>query len=180
MPVRKIVVALQNPGPQYETTRHNVGAMFLSEHLRHIGAPMPTAKKAFLADISQHDDVLYVFPTTFMNTSGDAVQKALHYYKIDPVEGLIVIHDDLDIPLGSHKVSRDKNHAGHNGVASISKRCNTKNYTRLRIGIDGRSEQEKRIPGRDYVLRNFHAAEHDILEALFSDLTPTLEELVRQ
>jgi len=111
-----VLVGLGNPGSEYENTRHNVGREFL------LACVDKLPKKATV-----------VTPDTFMNKSGAAVKPLIKSVKA--AEQLVVLHDDLDLPLGTVKVSFGRGSAGHKGVESIEKAIKTKNYIRFRIGI---------------------------------------------
>ena len=132
-----VIVGLGNPGEEYENTRHSVGRIAL-DHFR-------TAQefseweynKKFKALISQKkikkEDVCLVLPETFMNKSGTSVVSLIKNKK--QVERLVVIHDDLDIPIGSFKISFNRGSGGHKGVESIRRALKTEAFTRIRIGI---------------------------------------------
>lgn len=153
----KLIVGLGNPGTQYLTTRHNAGFWVADALARAHGFPAWQAKhkghvtKGKLAG----EDLVLLKPQTFMNLSGESVQPAAAFYKIEP-QDILVIHDELDLPPGHlrHKVGGSD--AGHNGLKSISKLLGTPNYSRLRIGI-GRPEHKSAVA--DYVLQKPTAAE---------------------
>jgi PTH1 family peptidyl-tRNA hydrolase len=133
-----VLVGLGNPGAEYEHTRHNVGREFLMD----VADTLP--KKAVL-----------ITPDTFMNNSGKAVKP--HIKSVKAAERLVVLHDDLDLPLGTVKVSFGRGSAGHKGVESIEKAIRTKNYTRFRIGISAEKKGGK-VKKPD-VLGKFKASE---------------------
>ena len=101
-------------------------------------------------------------PMTFMNDSGLAVQKLAAFYKL-PATDIYVIHDDLDIGLGAYKIQKGIGPKVHNGVNSIEEKLGTKEFYRVRVGVDNR-EGENRIPGEDYVLQNFRKEEKKVLK----------------
>jgi len=147
----KLVVGLGNPGGKYKNTRHNLGFTALDFLQKKLEAPMFKLNKRFGAEISKADKkIILAKPQTFMNNSGEATKKIMAFYKFAP-EDLLVIHDDLDLSLGTIRISRNSGSAGHRGVQSIIDNLGTKNFTRLRLGI-GRPEN---IPPEDYVLQNF-------------------------
>jgi len=114
---KKIVVGLGNPGSEYEKTRHNAGRIVSGE----------VAKK--LKDMK----IKFIEPDTFMNQSGRAV---VYYVKSKKdLAGLVIMHDDIDIPLGSMKISFNRGDGGHNGVASVIKALKSKEFIRIRIGV---------------------------------------------
>ncbi len=151
----KLIVGLGNIGKDYAGTRHNVGFMLLDELASEKGAffKEDTRFKALIAELSiQGTKKILAKPTTFMNNSGDAVKLICDYYKFTPEEVLIV-HDDLDLELGSVKVQFAKGPREHNGIASVRRALGTEGFWSIRIGIEDRTpEQKQHQPSRDYVL----------------------------
>ncbi|MFT5320218.1 MAG: PTH1 family peptidyl-tRNA hydrolase [Pseudohongiellaceae bacterium] len=145
----KLIVGLGNPGQQYRFTRHNAGAMFLETLCDDFhGELRPDSKFFGLAErisISGHD-VRLLFPTTFMNNSGQAVSAMARYYDIAP-ENILVAYDELDLPVETVRLKSGGGHGGHNGVRDIAKALDSNDFHRLRIGI-GRPSGK----GIDYVL----------------------------
>ena len=161
-----LIVGLGNPGEEYDGNRHNVGYLSL-ERLEEILKKedfktngwknekiFDSITNIFEKNVGGNIKVVLLKPTTFMNNSGMAVKKGLKKYKVlDFSKELIIIHDDLDIPLGQYKIQLEKSPKGHNGVKSIEDHLGTTNFLRVRIGIENRNE--KKIPGEKYVLMNF-------------------------
>jgi len=165
MAVSALIVGLGNPGPRYAATRHNFGFMALDalvDRARELGGA-PKAALTGRKDLEAvavslpvlpggaYAQFLCLKPLTFMNLSGRAVRAALDFYKLAP-EDVLVIHDELDLPLGRMRLKRGGGNAGHNGLKSISQDLGSPDFVRLRLGI-GRPE-----PGRDvagYVLEPF-------------------------
>ncbi len=133
MPIQ-LIVGLGNPGDKYAKTRHNAGFWLLDN----LSANFRYDKK-FNADFAETliggQKVYLLKPLTFMNLSGDAVQKALQFYKISP-ENMLVAHDELDFPAGKCKLKQGGGHGGHNGLRDIIAKTGSKDFLRLRIGID--------------------------------------------
>ncbi len=133
-----IVIGLGNPGSKYENTRHNAGFTALDLFAKENGFPLFSAPKKLRSEISEGSlngqKIVLVKPMTFMNLSGIAVKEAIMKYGLKNYR-LIVVHDDIDIPLGKTKVSKNRGPGGHNGVLSIIKEMGTKDFTRIRIGI---------------------------------------------
>ena len=164
----KLIVGLGNPGQQYRFTRHNAGAMVL-ETLCHDfhGELRPQSKFFGLADritIAGHD-VRLLFPTTFMNNSGQAVSAMARYYDI-ATEDILVAYDELDLPVDTVRLKSGGGHGGHNGVRDIAKALGSNEFQRLRIGI-GRPTGK----GIDYVLgvpskQDADALQHNIDDAI--------------
>jgi len=162
----KLIIGLGNPGKKYEGTRHNTGAMALAEFLSENTPPFAKWKenkklKSALAKGEINDEeIILALPLTYMNESGEAVRLLASYYKLAPSD-LIVIHDDLDLPLGKIRLSRQGSSAGHRGVQSIIDRLKAKDFVRIRIGI--LTNEKKKIPTEKYVLQRFSPAEKPLL-----------------
>lgn len=135
----KLVIGLGNPGPQYFNTRHNFGFLalnYLQDSLPGFSAWQANDKFKALISEGQigEEKVLLAKPQTFMNNSGQAAKILTDFYKLDPAD-ILVLHDDLDLPLGEIRVSQNSGAAGHKGAQSIIEKLGTKNFTRLRLGI---------------------------------------------
>lgn len=147
----RLIVGLGNPGPQYLDTRHNVGfwfADFLSEQYQFEFEPKTKFHGAIAKFSHDGHDCWVLKPSTFMNRSGMAVQAIAKYYDIIPEE-ILVVHDELDFPVGNIKLKTGGGHGGHNGLRDIIKALDSNNFHRLRIGID--HPGDKNIVA-DYVL----------------------------
>ena len=145
----KLIVGLGNPGQQYRFTRHNAGALFLESLCDDYHGELRTESKFYgMAERITIDgrDVRLLFPTTYMNASGQAVSAMAKYFDIDPQE-ILVAYDELDLPVGTVRLKTDGGHGGHNGVRDIAKAMGRSDFHRLRIGI-GRPT----VKGKDYVL----------------------------
>lgn len=169
MAITALIVGLGNPGPRYAATRHNYGFLAvdaLIDRARELGGA-PKAALTARKDLEAHTvslpvlpggafaQFLCVKPLTFMNLSGRAVRAALDFYKLSP-QDVLVLHDELDLPLGRMRAKRGGGNAGHNGLKSLTQELGSPDFARLRLGI-GRPE-----PGRDvaaYVLEPFRAEE---------------------
>ncbi len=174
-----LIIGLGNPGKKYDYTRHNVGFMVLDEiaHHYHLNWEKEEKHKTLIAKGS---DYILVKPQTFMNNSGQTASSLLRYYKLLPrtifgvkkdsdlTNSLTVIHDELDLPLGTYKISTNSSSAGHNGVQSIIDHLKTKNFTRIRIGIN--TENRQHIPGDKFVLQNFTETELKVIENLLPEI----------
>lgn len=166
----KLVVGLGNPGKKYENNRHNAGFVIIEKLKECFEFPDFEFFKKFEAEISEGningEKIILVKPQTFMNNSGESVQKITGFYKLSP-ENIIVIHDDLDIDFGIAKISNDSGAAGHNGVQDIIDKLGTKNFKRIRIGIEGEEKRKSRkIPGDVFVLQDFSEEELKAIEKL--------------
>jgi PTH1 family peptidyl-tRNA hydrolase len=146
----KLIVGLGNPGQQYRFTRHNAGALFLESLCDDYHGELRAESKFYgMAERITIDgrDVRLLFPTTYMNASGQAVSAMAKYFDIDPLE-ILVAYDELDLPVGTVRLKTGGGHGGHNGVRDIAKAMGRSDFHRLRIGI-GRPT----VKGKDYVLR---------------------------
>jgi len=133
----KLLVGLGNPGSKYAGTRHNIGFRFLdllakSEGLRFAAAPRFRAETASWESATGR--VLLVKPQTFMNNSGEAVGALARFYQVEE-QDMIVVYDDLDLPVGKLRIKKGGGHGGHNGLRSIHAHLPTADYVRVKIGI---------------------------------------------
>ena len=145
----KLIVGLGNPGAQYEKTRHNSGFMAIQKLAEKCNAS--NASQKFNARVAivriQNEQVLLMEPTTFMNESGQAVIQAVNYYHIDTSD-ILVMHDDMDLPVGAVRIREKGSSGGQKGMKSIIEHLHTENIARIRIGIDHDTRHD--VP--DYVL----------------------------
>ena len=111
--VMKLVVGLGNPGNEYKNTRHNVGYIVVDNYLGSV-----LWQKKFQGLIYKKNNTIFLKPTTYMNLSGISVKKVIDYYKI-PIDNILIIHDDLDLPLGKYKIKFNSSSGGHNGIKSL-------------------------------------------------------------
>lgn len=155
----KLIIGLGNPGKQYEKTRHNAGFIVLDALREKWEFSEFQFSKKFNAEVSEGSvdgsKMILAKPQSFMNRSGQVVRAIMDFYKLTP-EDIIVIHDDLDIDLGTFKVSSDTSAGGHNGVQSIVDHLGTQQFKRIRIGIEGAERKKSRtMPGEAFVLQDF-------------------------
>jgi PTH1 family peptidyl-tRNA hydrolase len=139
----KLVVGLGNPGPRYAGSPHNVGFCVVDHFAeRHFGAGRAAWAQRFDAELAlgalDTEQLVLLKPLTYMNRSGESVRKAMSFFKIS-VQSTLVVHDELDLPLGSVKLKLGGGEAGHNGLKSMSAELGTRDYARLRVGV-GRPE----------------------------------------
>ncbi|GAB6065713.1 aminoacyl-tRNA hydrolase [Aquifex pyrophilus] len=157
----RLVVGLGNPGKEYEKTRHNVGFMVIDELVKALRAKGPFEEALSLTYRVRlpHKEVILAKPMTYMNNSGAAVYNLLEEYKLSPEE-MIIVYDDLDLPLGSMRLRLKGSSGGHKGVESIIKYIGTQNFPRLRIGI-GRPKKKEDVV--KYVLSPFPPEEEKVI-----------------
>jgi PTH1 family peptidyl-tRNA hydrolase len=160
--MRKLVVGLGNPGSKYDGTRHNIGF----EALDRLAEGCPDARftgkfDGLLADTEiDYRRVLLLKPQTFMNLSGRSVRQAVQFYKLDPAADLLVLCDDLTLPLGRIRIRRGGSDGGQKGLRDIAAQLGTEDYARLRIGIGDRGP----IDAADFVLSRFRPADRPIVD----------------
>lgn len=158
-----LIVGLGNPGAEYEHTRHNAGAWFVSALAQDANISMRLNPKFHglhgIAKVKGHECHLLI-PTTFMNLSGKSVQAIASYYKI-PHEAVLVAHDEIDIPVGDIRLKFSGGHGGHNGLRDITNHLNSKDFYRLRIGV-GRPKDSNDVV--NYVLVPPKKAERVLIE----------------
>ncbi len=150
----KLIVGLGNPGEKYHNNRHNVGHLFIE----------------YLVSCSQYpvSQVKFFKTDVFMNDSGKSVQILKTRYKILNTN-LYVVHDDLDIPLGQYKIQLGVGPKVHYGINSVEQSLGTKDFWRIRIGVDAR-RAESRTAGEDYVLEDFSLEEKKVLDKVFFEI----------
>ena len=172
----KVIVGLGNPGKKYENTRHNVGFLAMDRIVnkmakRDIKIVFKLDKK-FEAETAKvklgSEDIVLVKPQTFMNLSGKAVKKIVDFYKIDTEKDLIVVYDDVDIPLGKTRIRSEGSSAGHKGLQSIIDELGTDRFIRVRIGIGRPSNELVKI--EDWVLHALTDVEKELLFSTIEDL----------
>jgi len=134
--VEWVVVGLGNPGPQYAASRHNAGFWVVDELADRAAVSLGKDRHGACSTVARlaGQQVVLAEPQSYMNLSGGPVQSLLHYYRC-AVERLIVIHDDMDLPLGRVRVKRGGGHGGHNGLRSIHQALATGDYLRVKVGI---------------------------------------------
>ncbi|MBR6112937.1 MAG: aminoacyl-tRNA hydrolase, partial [Bacilli bacterium] len=145
----KLIVGLGNPGKEYENTRHNIGFMVIDRYISKYNY-LPYKEKfngIYYEDNIDGEKVILLKPQKYMNLSGEVVISYLNYFKIN-VEDMLVISDDLDMPLGKIKLKLSGSCGGHNGLRNIENNIGTQNYKRLKIGISNNKEYDT----KDYVL----------------------------
>lgn len=158
-----LVVGLGNPGQQYQYTRHNAGAMFLAALAAAYRAELkPETKfKGYTGRITVDGrEVRLLFPTTFMNKSGDAVQPYAQFYKVEPAQ-ILVAYDELDLPLGTTRLKAGGGHGGHNGVRDVIRALGSADFARLRLGIGHPGDASLVL---NYVLGNFRREEESLMQ----------------
>jgi PTH1 family peptidyl-tRNA hydrolase len=174
-----LVVGLGNPGKQYATNRHNVGFMVADLVASRVGAKFGRSKRVH-AEVAEGrlgfggPRLVLAKPLTYMNLSGAPVVSLAQFFKV-PVDNVIAVHDELDVPFGQVRAKRGGGEGGHNGLRSMSKSLASKEYARVRFGIG-------RPPGRqdpaDYVLSDFSSVERKELDFLVDRAADVVEAVI--
>lgn len=173
---RYLIVGLGNPGPRYAGTRHNAGFFVADELADRLGAMFKAHKgRADLIEgrLAGHSIVL-VKPKCYMNESGGPIVAISRFFKV-PVERIVVIHDELDLPFGSLRLKRGGGEGGHNGLKSTSTALGSREYARVRFGI---GRPAGRQDPADYVLREFGPAERKELGFLIDRAADAAEAII--
>jgi len=164
----KLIVGLGNPGGRYIYTRHNVGFVMLDRLHSAIDYKNSWEKdevKRSEVCVMKDKGVILVKPQTFMNDSGAAVSKVANFYKIK-IDDICVVHDDLDIEIGEYKLQKGRGPKDHKGIISVEKSLGTKDFWRMRIGVDNRVG--KKVEGQEYVLMKFTTLEREMLHVVIA------------
>jgi len=159
-----LIVGLGNPGREYDATRHNVGFCVLDRLAAGANVKIDRAKFSALTCLARigGKKVLLMKPQTFMNLSGQAVRQAADFYKL-PAECVIVVHDDIDLPVGRIRVRPTGSAGGHNGLKSIIACLGTQDFLRVKVGVGAKPNPEYDLA--DWVLSRFSAQEKKLLES---------------
>lgn len=174
-----LLVGLGNPGPEYDLTRHNIGFMAIDNFVSKADEMSDWIQKK---DLKCHmssgqigeSRVIAIKPITFMNLSGEAVQLAANFYKVQP-NSITVLHDELDIDFGQIRLRQGGSAAGHNGIKSVSQHMG-EDYGRIRIGIGPKLPEQ--IKSEDFVLQKFAEEEQVQLSNLYREVNAILSEYI--
>jgi len=161
-----LIVGLGNPGPEYALTRHNAGFLALDYLAAQHGWSLTNEKWQGICGSGRlgSQRVVLIKPQTYMNRSGDCVARCAEFHRIEP-EGILVLHDDLDLPPGRIKVAAKGGAGGHNGIRSLIQQLGSAEFTRLKIGIGRPARNEQGIPVERYVLSAFSDAEMQLFNS---------------
>jgi peptidyl-tRNA hydrolase, PTH1 family len=163
-----IIAGLGNPGEEYKDTPHNAGFEAIDYFAKKNDFPDFDFDKYSNSLVSKKNDLILVKPQTYMNASGQSIKKIAGPR---PVLGLIIIHDDIDLPLGEFKISTNRGSAGHKGVESIIKELGTEDFTRIRIGVSKEKKPD--------VLKKFSKKDREVLKEVFYQASLELEKIIK-
>lgn len=157
----KLIVGLGNPGKQYEKTRHNIGFEVVDALSERLNIPLNQSKFQGVYGVGhfQGEKVFLLKPLTYMNLSGESIRPMMDYFQINDDE-LVVIYDDLDLPVGKIRLRQKGSAGGHNGIKSTIAHLGTQEFNRIRVGID-RPPSGMKVP--DYVLGRFSKEEQELM-----------------
>ena len=176
----KLIIALGNPGKEFEKTRHNFAQIIVKKWLSSYDFLKLKKNEPLKSETTQgqinSSKAIVAFPMTYMNNSGDAAALLKNYFKLK-FEDIIVVHDDIDIPFGRIKVSENVGSAGHKGVQSIINLLKTKDLKRIRLGIG--SEEQGNIPTENYVLQKFSKEEQEHFQIIAKMAGEALDMVVK-
>ena len=173
----KLIFAQGNPEPDYAASRHNVGFSVLNFLAQEMSAKWIDKPKfnAIIADATiAGEKVLFVKPTSYYNETGSSVRKLIDFYKLEPANDLLVIHDDLALPFGAIRVRKQGSDGGNNGIKSINSQIG-QDYTRIRIGTH--NELREKMDDANFVLSKFSG---DETEKLKNNIIPQAVSLIEQ
>lgn len=172
----KLIVGLGNPGKEYENTRHNIGFMVVDKLLnKYNSLSMKSKFGGLYAEININNEKIIVLkPQKYINLSGEVVRDFVNFYKID-INDILIINDDLDLPVGKFKLKSSGSSGGHNGLKNIELHLGTDNYKRLKIGISN----NKNLDTKDYVLGKISQSDLDIINSEIDISLSIIEDFVR-
>jgi peptidyl-tRNA hydrolase, PTH1 family len=176
-PADLLVVGLGNPGDEYRGSRHNLGAEVVELlATRHGGRPRKRKERALVDEVTiDGRRVALAIPLTYVNDSGNAVGALVRRFGVDP-EQLVVVHDELDLPVAELKVKSGGGLAGHNGLRSIVEHLHTQDFQRVRIGVGKPTSKER---GADHVLNRFGKRERAEVDVTVEQAADAVETIVR-
>ena len=171
-----LIAGLGNPGREYTRNRHNIGFMAIDELAGCFNAVVNRTKnKALIGDIRLGDNKVFLIkPQTYMNLSGNSVGPITKFYKIDPAQ-VVVIYDELDLPLGTVRIRPKGSAGGHNGMRSVINHIGP-DFPRIRLGI---GRPPGRMPVKAYVLQDFGKDELEIVERMLDQTVKAIETIIR-
>jgi PTH1 family peptidyl-tRNA hydrolase len=177
-PADLLVVGLGNPGDEYARTRHNVGAEVVELLARRHGGRLRKAKERALVDEVRVDGrrLALAIPLTYMNDSGQSVAPLARRFGVDP-EHLVIVHDELDLPVAALRVKAGGGLAGHNGLRSIKNHLHSDAFLRVRIGVSKPPSKER---GADHVLNRFSKRERAEIDVTIEQAADAVETMLRE
>ena len=175
----RLIAGLGNPGPSYENTRHNAGAWFVQALAKEAGVSFKSEPRfkghhVMTRSAESNCELHLLLPSTFMNLSGQSISALARYYAISPAE-MLVVHDDIDLPIGDIRLKFNGGHGGHNGLRDIISHLGSADFHRLRIGVNHPGHRDD---VSDYVLSSPSKQERAAIFTAFQkalSIVPTLQ-----
>ncbi len=169
----KLIVGLGNPGKEYENTRHNIGFQTIDLFAQKLGITISKSKfnGLYVETLIHGEKVILLKPQAYINLSGEVIHKFVYFYKIK-ISDLLIIHDDLDLEVGSFKLKKKGSSGGHNGLKNIELHLGTQEYFRIKIGISN----NKNIDTKDYVLGKLSNSEKEMLDQIKLEVLSVLDD----
>ena len=177
----KFIIGLGNPEKKYTNTRHNIGFLLIEEIMskHNVKITLKSKLKSFYSEFNFDGTKYKLFmPNTYMNNSGEAIRAIIDWYGIE-IEQLLIIVDDIDIPLGKIRFRKRGGSGGHNGLKSIINSINSENFKRIRVGIGSPPviKEERKLNTVSHVLGKISKNEKDILKKVFKKVIESIEKL---
>ncbi len=166
----RLVVGLGNPGRKYTKTKHNIGFISIDHYSKTNNLKLKKERK-FNGEAVKFGDLVLLKPHTFMNNSGISVKAVMNYYDIN-IKDVLIIYDDLDLPLGKTRLREKGSAGGHNGIKSIISHLKTEEFRRVRVGID----KNPLIETKNYVLGSFSKKEIEIMDPVYGKISEIIED----
>ena len=175
----KLIVGLGNPGIEYQFTPHNLGFLAVDRIAEQCGVKVSNRRCRALTGKAEFagEEVLLAKPETFMNLSGISVRELVKKFEVEPSRDLIVIHDELDLPLGTMRIRQRGGSAGHNGLESILGALGTPEFVRIRLGI---APAHSVRDGAAYVTSPFRKVQYPVVDALLDSAAEAVEVLLSE
>ena len=172
-----LIAGLGNPGIEYRNTRHNVGFRVVDLWAKSLGVSLDRKRfqGRFARTMFQNKDVILLRPMTFMNRSGSSIRACIDFFDL-PAEDVLVVHDDVDLPLGRVKIVRGGSAGGHRGVLSAIQHLGTQEFPRVKVGV-GRPRHDRESV-EDHVLKSFYRDEKKVVEEVLQVATQACELIV--
>lgn len=172
----KLIVGLGNPGELYKDTRHNIGFKVLDNFSNKYDFKINKSKFGglYCQTCIEGENIIFLKPQNYINLSGEVIKKYIDYFDIE-VDDILIIHDDLDIPVGKYKLKASGSSGGHNGLKNIELNIGTKEYKRFKIGISN----NKDIDTKDYVLGKFNDDEKEKIESIINISTDIIIDFLK-
>jgi peptidyl-tRNA hydrolase, PTH1 family len=175
-----LIAGLGNPGEKYKNTRHNIGFKAIEKIATNFQFPTSEYQSKFNVQISRQlingKNIIIAKPLSFMNLSGEPISKIAQFYKM-PFQNIIIIHDDIDIPLGKIKIIKNKGAGGHKGIISIIQKIGNKGFIRIRIGI---CPEKKPINPEIFVLQKFKKEEESLVKDALIKVVESVDMIINE